>query len=92
MKRFRARLSEDGAGYRTAAAQFRELGIVFWLAVTLLEHAEWLLAHDRADEAAPLLAEAREIFERLAATPWLVRIATLVSTHTAAAPVAVPSQ
>ncbi len=76
-KRIRARLSEDGAGYEAAAARFRELGIVFWLAVTQLEHAEWLTAHDRADEAVPLLDETREIFERLGAVPWLARVAAL---------------
>ena len=37
---------------------FRELGVVFWLAVTLLEHGE--LIGDTA-----LLDEAREIFEQL---------------------------
>jgi predicted ATPase/class 3 adenylate cyclase len=61
--RFRARLEGDEAGYKAAAAGFRELGIPFWLAVTLLEHAE-----------EPGLAEAREIFERLEATPWLERV------------------
>ena len=38
----------------------------FWLAVTLLEHGE-------ATGSAPLVDEAREIFERLGATPWLER-------------------
>ncbi|HEY8724958.1 MAG TPA: hypothetical protein VIL92_14025, partial [Gaiellaceae bacterium] len=61
--RFRARLDGDEAGYRAAAARFRELEIPFWLAVTLLEHGE-----------EPGLAEAREIFERLEATPWLDRV------------------
>ena len=45
---------------------FRKLGIPFWLAVTLLEHAELT-----GDEES--LAEAREIFEGLKATPWLER-------------------
>ena len=47
----------------------------FWLALTELEHAESLIGEGRADEAEPLLAEAREIFERLKATPWLERAA-----------------
>ena len=80
-KRFRARLSEDGAGYDAAVARFRELGIVFWVGVTMLESAEWLLAHHRSDEAEPLLDEAREIFERLDATPWLARVAALAPTR-----------
>ena len=45
----------------------------FYAAVTLLEHGEWLVEQDRADEAQPLLAEAREIFGRLGAKPWLER-------------------
>jgi tetratricopeptide (TPR) repeat protein len=65
--RFRARLDGDPADFETAAARFREIGIPFWHAVTLLEHGE--LTGD-----ASLLAEAREIFERLAAAPWLERL------------------
>jgi len=80
--RLRARLSalrgERDAiepSYRRAAALFRELGVPFWLAVTLLEHGEWLAAEQRPADAAPLLEEAHEIFERLGATPWLERLA-----------------
>jgi hypothetical protein len=70
-------------GYDAAAARFRELGIVFWLGVTLFENAEWLLSHDRADEAEPLFNEARGIFEELRALPWLERIdAVLPATST----------
>jgi hypothetical protein len=67
-RRFRARLAGDPAGLRAAAAGFRELEIPFWHAVTLLE---------LGDE--PSLAEAREIFERLGATPWLERIPAAAS-------------
>jgi tetratricopeptide (TPR) repeat protein len=63
-------------GFKTAAAAFREYGIVFWLAVTLLEYGEWLTAQSRPEDAEPLIAEARDIFERLGATPWLERVAT----------------
>jgi tetratricopeptide (TPR) repeat protein len=73
-RRFRARLAEDGAGYEAAAERFRELGIVFWLAVTLLEHGELLVGRGRPTEAEPLLADAGEIFERLEARPWLERV------------------
>ena len=38
--RFRAKLTGDEAGYRAAAALFRERSLEFWLAVTLLEHGE----------------------------------------------------
>ena len=80
-RRFRARLADDGAGYEAAAGRFRELGIPFWLAVTLLEHGEWLAGQGQASEAEPLLAEASEIFERLAATPWLERARRLASSE-----------
>jgi class 3 adenylate cyclase/tetratricopeptide (TPR) repeat protein len=65
--RFRARLDGDPAEFEMAASRFREIGIPFWLAVTQLEHSE--LTGD-----ASLLAKAREIFERLGATPWLERV------------------
>jgi hypothetical protein len=64
--RFRAKLTGDEAGYRAAAALFRERSLDFWLAVTLLEHGE-----EAGRET--LVAEAREIFERLGAKPWLER-------------------
>jgi hypothetical protein len=63
------------SGFQTAAASFREYGLTFWLAVTLLEHGEWLVGQMRGDEAQPLLADAREIFGRLEAAPWLERAA-----------------
>jgi class 3 adenylate cyclase/tetratricopeptide (TPR) repeat protein len=82
--RFHARLAvregdveEADRLYRRGAALFRELGYVFYLAVTLLEQAEWLVAQGRRDEAEPSLAEAREIFERLEAKPWLDRLAAV---------------
>jgi tetratricopeptide (TPR) repeat protein len=62
------------AGFRSAAATFREMGALFCLAVTLLEHGEWLAGRSREDDAGPMLAEARAIFERLEAAPWLERL------------------
>ena len=73
-----ARLAADEAGYNAADSLFRELGLPFWLAVVLLERAELLMVQDRAGDAEPLLAEAREIFERLDATVWLERVARVV--------------
>ena len=77
--RFRARLGDDEAGLRVAAASFREHNFPFWLAVTELERAEWLVAQGRTDEAQTPLDEAREIFERLEAKPWLERLARVES-------------
>ncbi|HLB04264.1 MAG TPA: hypothetical protein VJK66_04535, partial [Gaiellaceae bacterium] len=50
-RRFRARLAgadaADDDAYAAAATRFRQLGIVFWLAVTQLEHGEWLVGQGR---------------------------------------------
>jgi ATP/maltotriose-dependent transcriptional regulator MalT len=76
--RFKARLADDSADaeryFKGAAGLFRELAVPFYLAVTELEHSEWLVTQGRAEEAEPLLAEAREIFERLGAKPWVERM------------------
>ena len=66
-------MDEAEDGFRSATKVFGELGLVFSLAVTQVEHAEWLLEHDRPEDAEPLLAEARETFERLGAAPSLER-------------------
>jgi hypothetical protein len=60
--------------FRRAAAVLRELDVRFWLAAVLLEHGEWLSRNDGFEEAEPLLEEAREIFERLDAKPYLERL------------------
>jgi predicted ATPase/class 3 adenylate cyclase len=78
--RFRARLAaergetdEAERRFKRATGLFREMQTPFYLAVTQLEWAEWLAGQGRAAEAEPLLAEARETFERLEATPWVER-------------------
>jgi class 3 adenylate cyclase/tetratricopeptide (TPR) repeat protein len=83
-ERFRARLAaargeaeEVERGFKRGAALLREIGARFWLAVVLLEYGEWLAQAGRAEEAAPLLEEARETFERLEAKPWLERLEAL---------------
>jgi class 3 adenylate cyclase/tetratricopeptide (TPR) repeat protein len=69
--RFRGRLadSQETAAefFEAAATRLRELGLPFWLAVTLLEHGE-----ATGDESS--LEEAQEIFDSLGATPWLERL------------------
>jgi ATP/maltotriose-dependent transcriptional regulator MalT len=79
--RLRARLDAErdhydriGELFSNASSLFREFDFVFHLAVTQLEHAEWLEAQGQVEEAQPLLDEARETFERLQATPWLERV------------------
>jgi class 3 adenylate cyclase/tetratricopeptide (TPR) repeat protein len=86
--RFRGCLAEGGneAHFDASAQEFARLGIPFELAVTKLEHARWLVGRGRGDEASTLLAGAREIFERLGATPWLERVAEVES-----GPAAVPA-
>jgi tetratricopeptide (TPR) repeat protein len=68
--RFRARIARDAAGLELAAHLFRELEIPFSLGVTLLEHAE-LTGSETSH------AEAREIFQRLGASPWLERASAI---------------
>jgi class 3 adenylate cyclase/tetratricopeptide (TPR) repeat protein len=79
--RFRARMAAirgDSAhvesGFKGAAGLFREIEFPFYMAVTLLEHGEWLVGHARAEEAGALLIEARDVFERLKAQPWIDRV------------------
>jgi hypothetical protein len=62
------------AKFAAAAATFREFGMGFLLAVTLLEHGEWLAGQARTGEAEQLVLEARAIFEALEAKPWLERL------------------
>ncbi|MGL6278415.1 MAG: hypothetical protein ACRC50_02525, partial [Gaiella sp.] len=52
-------------------------GDPYWLAVALLDQASWLVSSGDSADAAPLLAEARAIFERLRAAPSLERVAAL---------------
>jgi class 3 adenylate cyclase/tetratricopeptide (TPR) repeat protein len=76
--RFRAHLAghEPGADrhFTAAEAQLSAIEVPFYLAVTQLEHAEWLNRQGRHDDAQPFLAAARNTFERLQATPWLQRL------------------
>jgi tetratricopeptide (TPR) repeat protein len=78
--RFRARCAEGEEAdrlFRRAVASFRELEFPFYLAVTLLEHAEYLNSHGGSD-ALDVAAEATTIFERLRAAPWLARAEALL--------------
>jgi hypothetical protein len=83
--RFRARLAaraQDAENaerlFKRAGGLFEELEVPFYRAVAGLEHAEWLAGQTRFEEAEPLLARARETFERLEARPWIERTAQIV--------------
>ena len=67
----------DGAadGYALALAHARNLGFALWLAPVLHDYGAWLASTGRAHEAAPLLEEARALFEHMGATTWLDRLA-----------------
>jgi tetratricopeptide (TPR) repeat protein len=93
VSRFRAHLAvragepeEADRLFKRAAGLFHELAVPFHLAVTRLEHGEWLAAEGRAEQSEPLLAEARELFERLDAKRWLDRIDQVRFEERAAAP------
>ena len=59
--------------FRSSIRSFREIAFPFWLAVALLEYGEWLESRGRGPDVAPLVLEARSIFEGLGAQPWLDR-------------------
>jgi class 3 adenylate cyclase/tetratricopeptide (TPR) repeat protein len=84
--RFKARLSAargESAGieqaFSSAAHIFREAEMPFYQAATQLELAEWLQSQRTATSPAALLQEARAIFERLKARPWLERVARVAT-------------
>ena len=60
--------------YAIGLANARNLGRAYWLALVLADYGAWLVASDRHADAAPLLAEARELFERMGAVNWLRRL------------------
>jgi class 3 adenylate cyclase/tetratricopeptide (TPR) repeat protein len=70
--RIAARRGDDpSAGFARAAEIFRRIPMPYWLAVTLAEAAEAGLGDG--------LDEARAIFERLGARPWLERLERLAA-------------
>ncbi|HEU0246689.1 MAG TPA: AAA family ATPase [Gaiellaceae bacterium] len=69
-----AALRGEEPEFGRAVALLRESDRRVTLAMALVEQGEWLVSRGRQDEAEPLLAEAREIFERLQARPWLERL------------------
>ncbi|HZN42270.1 MAG TPA: adenylate/guanylate cyclase domain-containing protein [Actinomycetota bacterium] len=78
MARFDARTSDRPEEeverlFKSSVGAFREIGFPFWMGVALLEYGEWLDGRGRGPDAAPIVLEARSIFEGLEARPWLER-------------------
>jgi class 3 adenylate cyclase/tetratricopeptide (TPR) repeat protein len=72
--------------FTTAEVVLGGHGFVVCLAVAQLEHAEWLVEQGRGSDAEPLLAQARETFERLEARPWLERLDAVQAGETSEIP------
>jgi class 3 adenylate cyclase/tetratricopeptide (TPR) repeat protein len=84
--RLASRRNDEGAdaGFLEASTRFRRLGALFWLAVTLVEHGEWLAGQGRFDEAERLAGEAITICERLGAGPMLERARAILKSDAVA--------
>jgi tetratricopeptide (TPR) repeat protein len=87
LHRLQANAAAAEGDHETAAERFalalaaaRNLGLALWLAPVLRDYGAWLAAAGRTDEAAPLLAQARELFERMGAVVWLEWLDALPST------------
>ncbi|MBA2333220.1 MAG: tetratricopeptide repeat protein [Actinobacteria bacterium] len=68
--------------FAVALANARNLDFAFFLAPVLYDYGAWLASSGRPEEAAPLLAEARELFAGMGATVWLRRLDTLAPAAT----------
>jgi predicted ATPase/class 3 adenylate cyclase len=79
------RHDEAGAAYAVALANARNLGFAYWLAPVLADYGGWLVATGHPDEAEPLLAEARELFDAMGASMWLERLDRIAPTARATA-------
>ncbi len=71
------------AGFETAIATFRGLGMPFEQGKSLYELAAWLDRQGRSDDAVSLAREALGLFERLGARPWLERVRPLLAAASA---------
>jgi len=65
---------EAADAYAIALANARNLGYAYWLAPVLADYGTWLVASGRDDDAAPLVAEARQLFEAMGAVLSLRRL------------------
>jgi class 3 adenylate cyclase/tetratricopeptide (TPR) repeat protein len=79
-------LGRAEAGYKAAAGILREGAMPFHLAVCLTEFGEWYRTAGRDADAEEALNEARAIFTRLGATPWLERLGAVPASGGEAVP------
>ncbi len=75
----RGELQAGADAYADAADRWERFGVVPEQAFALLGHGRCLLGLSRPTEAAPVLQHAREIFERLGATPALAETDALLA-------------
>ncbi len=75
----RAQPDRVEADFKGSVGLFREVGAPYWLAATLVELGEWLVAQGRLEEAEPLLVEAAGVFDDLRAHAWAARVAAATS-------------
>ena len=64
--------------YALALATARNLSRAALLGPVLVDYGRWLVHTGRTEEAAPLLEEARALFEQMKATRWLERVAEVL--------------
>jgi ATP/maltotriose-dependent transcriptional regulator MalT len=87
LSRLEAKLADDPAaaeeGIAVAERLFREIGAPFWRAVTLIERSEQQVRRGGSADATAA-EEARGIFQRLGATPWLERVDAVETSRVAA--------
>ena len=65
---------EAAGNFKQALDAFAELTRPFWLAVTQLRFAAYLLDQDPSEDADAMLLQARSAFARLGATPWIEQV------------------
>ncbi len=71
-------LSNASTAYADVASHWESFGVVAELAFALVGHGRCLILMGRPTEAAPVLNQARDIFERLHAAPALAQVDALL--------------
>jgi predicted ATPase/class 3 adenylate cyclase len=76
------------AGFTAAIAELGDLRMPFERAVTEVELAEWLDSQGRHEDAAAVTLEARAVFARLGAPPWVDRVEAVLASGRSTSPAA----